>query len=566
MLRQLEIENIAVIEKASVSLHEGFHVFTGETGAGKSILIDAINAVLGGRIRKDLVRTGAAKATVQALFDELDPQVMQSAAQLGYPCDPGENSLLFMREFSPDGKSSCRINGRLATAAILRQLAGKLIDIHGQHDNQALLKAENHVHFIDAFGSLGEEAARFQESFARMNELKNRLNRLQMDEAEKERRIDLLTYQLGEIDEAQLTPGEDETLTAQRRMIQNYSRILQQVNEAAQALDGSDDFDGAVGLSETAAQALSSAGSFDEALQKLGEQVQGICYELQEANSQLRDYLSDFEFDDSALEEIEYRLDLIYKLKRKYGSTIEEILQFAQDCRRQLAELTNVQEETQRLERELEQANHLALRQAQELTQHRREAAHRFASQVSRELAFLDMPSAQLQVSFTFCSLSRRGDYEVEFLVSANVGEPPKPLAKIASGGEISRIMLAMKNVLADTDLVPTMIFDEVDTGVSGRAAQKIGYKLRETAHNKQVICVTHLPQVASQADCHYLIEKSVHSQRTYTQVHEIEGEARVREIARMTAGDKLTPAALENAREMLAQAVPAAKQTKEKG
>lgn len=550
MLRELYIENIAVIEKTEICFDNGFNVFTGETGAGKSILIDSINTVLGARINKDLVRFGENKATVTALFDNIGDDVSAICEEMGYPCDDGQ--IVLSREFTADAKSTCRINAKPATASIVKRLAPLLIDIHGQHDNQSLLKPENHVLFIDSFGSLKALRDDYFKVYSDMKNTASELQTLESDEGEKERRIDLLTYQLNEIDAADLTPGEDDELSSKRRIIKNYSKIFSAVNTASGYLDGSDEFDGITALTENAASELESVADFDESIAKIAARSRELSYELEEINSELKEYIADFEYDDSELEYIEERLDLIYKLKRKYGTDIESVLEYAENCRSELEGLSNSEEKCEALRKKLKELKKLAHDKAAQLADERKKAADRFAKLVCEQLKFLDMPSVVLTVKTHPCELYSNGSETMEFLISANVGEAPRPLSKIASGGEISRIMLAMKNVLSDKDAVQTMIFDEIDTGVSGRAAVKIAEKLRQTAKNKQVICVTHLPQVAAAANHHLLIEKKVYDNRTKTQVRAIYGDERIKEIGRIIGGDNITPAVLKNAAEMI--------------
>ncbi len=443
MLRELYIENIAVIEKTKISFDSGFNVFTGETGAGKSILIDSINTVLGGRINRELVRSGASKAAVCALFDNISENLSEICEEMGYVCE--DASLLLSREFTSDGKSTCRINGKPATVSIVKKIAPMLIDIHGQHDNQALLKPEKHVFFIDAFGELEKLRNTYQNIYSDMKKKAAELNAIQTDEAQKERKIDLLTYQLDEIDSAELTDGEDDELSAKRKIIKNASKIFEHINMACEFLDGNDDFDGALTMLENSASSLEEIADYDESAERIARKSRDLYYELEEISSDIKEYISGFEYDDSELEFIEERLDLINKLKRKYGPGIDNVLSFAEKCRLELENLSNSQERCDELKKQLKELTSKAKREADILAQERRKAAKRFSELVCEQLRYLDMPSVELNVKTHECPLSVNGSETMEFLISANVGEEARPLAKIASGGEISRIMLAIK-------------------------------------------------------------------------------------------------------------------------
>lgn len=554
MLSRLQIENVAVIEKAELALDGGLNVLTGETGAGKSILIDSINLVLGERVSRDIVRTGAPRATVTALFTDVSASVTQAAEALGYESE--DASLLLQRDIAADGRGSCRINGRPATVSLLRELGRLLVNTHGQHDNQALLSPEKHMEYLDSFAGLGGLLERYRGRYGDMTRIQGELGAVRTDEAEKARRTDLLTYQLDEIGKAALEDGEEEELKARRDKIANAEKIAQSVAAARDALSGGEETSGAVGLLEAAASSLEEAAEWSPELGGIAERLRAAAVEADEAGGDLRGEEESLDFDPRELEEIELRLDAIYRLKRKYGGSIAEILRFRDRAQEELEAIENSDETAIRLQKELEEAVRKAGALAGEITAARKKAARAMREQVLRELAFLDMPGVQFTVSLeTLPAPGPDGAERAEFLISANPGSPPRPLVKIASGGELSRVMLAIKNVLADRDDIETAIFDEIDTGVSGRAAQKIGRKLREVARGRQVLCVTHLAQIASQADRHILIEKQVRGGNTYTLLRPLDFEGRKRELARIIGGDPITGATLKTAEEMLESA-----------
>lgn len=551
MLTQLYIQNIAVIEKTSIEFQPGFNIFTGETGAGKSILIDAISAVLGFRASRDLIRTGAERAVVTALFEALSPDTLAALAEFGY--EPEEDgSLLLSREFSAEGKNSCKICGRPATVSILREVAETLINIHGQHDNQALLQPEKHIRFIDSFAGNDELLVRYRQQYGKLQEIKKELEALNMDDAEKKYRIDLLTYQIDEIASAELKPGEEEELTTQKKMITNSAKIVESVNEADLALSGDDEAEGLVAMLDTAKNAISNASRYFSNLEDMAARVDDIYYELREYASEIRGYTTELDLDVGDIDRIESRLDSIYKLKHKYGATIDEVLEFLQRSQEELSTINRSEEMQKKLGAQLAQVTYSAQKLAETLSAARKTAAKSFTAAVGEELKFLDMPFVRLAVENEIGALLPSGIDNMEFTISTNPGEPPKPLSKIASGGELSRVMLSLKNVLADKDRVGTLIFDEIDTGVSGRAAQKIGQKLAQVSKGRQIICVTHLAQVASYADNHLLIEKSVRGERTFTDVRSLTREERVREVARIIGGEAVTETVLRSADEML--------------
>ena len=554
MLSQLYIQNIAVIKEASIDLKEGFNVFTGETGAGKSMLIGAINAVLGERTSRDLIRTGETTAQVSALFTSVSPGVSDLLSQLGYPVEPGEE-LLISREISLDGKTVCRINGKPATASILRQIAGELIHIHGQHDNQQLVTPEQHLRFIDNFGGLEEELRTYQKLYSRLGEIKKQMDALALDESEKARKLDLLQYQIDEITAAELQPGEEEELLSQRKKMRNRERVMEVLSGAKSLIDGDDQMTGLEELLDNLSAQVSAGAQYMDELKAMSARLKEMSYEIRDYQSTLGDLLEEMDYDPRLIDSVEERLDLIYRLKKKYGSSVEEILEFLAKAQKELDDIQFSQQKTEQLETEYNKLLEEATQAAAALSQHRKAAGEAFTRQVGEELTYLDMPSVKLFFSFTQGPLTSNGMDIGQMMISTNPGEPPKPLAKIASGGELSRIMLSIKNTMADKDQVGTLIFDEIDTGVSGRAAQKIGQKLQQVAQNRQVICVTHLAQVAAYGNHHLRIFKTVKNERTFTQVSALSQEEREMELARMMGGDRVTQAALQNVREMLADA-----------
>jgi len=550
MLSQLYIENIAVIQKATIQLEQGFNVFTGETGAGKTILISAINAVLGARTSRGIIRSGENKAVVSALFTQVSGEVARQVEEMGYPVEDGQ--LMVHRELDAGGNGSCRVNGRPATTALLRQISSLLIDIHGQRDSQELLSAEKHMAFVDGFGGLGEDVAAYRKVYDELRQAKEKLDSLQMDESYKLQRQDLLQYQLGEIESANLVPGEEEELLAQRDIIRNSEKITGALGNGYQLLTGGEEGMGLVAGLEELGEELDTASRFIGELEEYQGKVQDLRYDLEELSSTLRGYLDDYNFDPRQLDRIEGRLDLLYRLKKKYGATVEEVIAYGEKCARELDELTFADERAEQLRGEVEKLTAQAEKLAAALSDKRREAGDRFVASIQEELTDLDMPAVRLTLRLTTRELGPSGRDGVEFLLTANPGEEPKPLSKTASGGELSRVMLAIKNVLAGRGGVGTVIFDEIDTGVSGRAAQKIGMKLGQVARSRQVICVTHLAQVAAYAGSHNRIYKTVEGERTYTHVEQLDREERVKELARINVGENITDIAMESAREML--------------
>lgn len=551
MLSQLYIENIAVIRQATIDFQQGFHVFTGETGAGKTILISAINAVLGGRTFKEIIRTGETRATVSALFTEISEELCKKIEVLGYPLE--DNQLLVQREIDLSGKGQCRLDGRPATAAMLREVCSLLIDIHGQHDNQELLSAEKHLGFLDSYGAYPQEMAAYTAAYERMCECAARLDKLQMDESYKLQRMDILQFQIKEIGDAKLTDGEEERLVEQQKRIRNAERITESLGAVYTLLNGNgEEMRGALEALEEVSTELDTAAKYLTEFGGYSEKLSDAYYMLEELGSRARDTLEDADFDPRQLDAIESRLDTIYKLKKKYGNSIAEILEYFERISEEYQSLELSDELTAHLQRELDEANLVLHTVAEALTACRLAAAAEFSERVEQELAYLDMAGVRFSITRREKPYGPTGADEMEFMISTNTGEEAKPLAKIASGGELARIMLAIKNVLAEKDGIGTIIFDEVDTGVSGRAAQKIGKKLAEVARHRQVICVTHLAPVAACAAHHYRIYKTVEDGRTFTRVEELTRPQRVQELARIMVGENITDSALKSAEEML--------------
>ena len=551
MLSELYIKNIAVISQATIAFGPKFNVFTGETGAGKTILVSAINGVLGGRMSRDIIRSGEESAYLSALFTQLPADVCARIEEMGYAMP--DDTLLIAREIG--ARNLCKVNGRPATVQILREIASMLIDVHGQKDNHRLLSPENHIAYIDAFGNLEDCRAQYQELYEKILQVRNRLERVNRHDREKEHQIDLLTYQIGEIEAANLQPGEEEQLLLKRDQIANAEKIIRLLSQSKQLLDGEEESAGILQMVEDLADHLGEVSHFLPQMQPLAQRVEEISYDLSDCVGDLNSSIDRMDYQPQELEQVEERLDLIYRLKRKYGNSVEEILEYLEKSREQLQQLNLSEEKAQELQEEYLRLKPQVQQAADMLTSRRHKAAKEFLSRVKKELEFLNMPSVRLSVSAGRSGWKPDGQDELEFLISSNAGEEPKPLAKIASGGELSRVMLSIKNVLAQKDRVGTAVFDEIDTGVSGKAAQKIGQKLQEVSHNRQVICVTHLAQVAVYADHHLLIEKSEEDGRTYTRIKPLDRQGRVEEIARMISGENLTETAIQNAREMLSLA-----------
>ena len=552
MLSSLQIENVAVIQKANVHFEKGLNVLTGETGAGKSILIDSINAILGNRTSKDLVRTGAAKAVIRAAFDDVPEAVLDSLEKAGYE---RSSALMLSREITAEGKSSCRINGMPATAAVLRELCGGLININGQHDSVGLLNPAHHEGILDAYA---QNRAEYQDYYAVYRELvkvKRELDAQITDESEKQRRIDLLSYQVQEIDDAALTAGEEQTLESRRKVLANASTIRDKIAQCYALLSGDDETPGAVDLLGEASNAVDTAAQLDGELSASAGQLLDLYYNAKDAAADLIGRLDVYDTNDAELDEIEQRIDLIYKLKRKYGDTVEDILAFGEKARQELGLIQSSQERVEHLQAEQHRLYVLAREKAETLTQTRLKAFEELNKRISGTLDFLNMPGVRMALHHARGPLASHGQDSIEFYISTNPGEDPKPLAKIASGGELSRITLAIKNAMADKDAVPTVIYDEIDSGVSGKAASRIGEVLRQSAEGHQILCITHTAQIAALADCHLLIQKNIANERTYTEIHPLDEEGRVDALAHIISGDHVTELSRANAREMLAQA-----------
>lgn len=549
MLSSLQIENVAVIQKANVHFEKGLNVLTGETGAGKSILIDSINAILGNRTSKDLVRTGAAKAVIRAAFEDVPPAVLDSLEKAGYE---RSEALLLSREITAEGKSTCRINGMPATAAVLRELCGGLININGQHDSVGLLNPARHEGILDAYA---QNSAEYQAYYAIYRELvgvKKTLDAMITDESEKQRRIDLLSYQVQEIDDAGLTAGEEQTLESRRKVLANASTIRDRIAQCYALLSGGDEAPGAVDLLGEASNAVDAAAQLDGELSAGAGQLLDLYYTAKDVAADLIGRLDAYDTNDAELDEIEQRIDLIYKLRRKYGDTVEDILAFGERARKELEMIQSSQERVEHLQKEQRRLYTLAREKAEALTQTRLKAFDELNKRISGTLDFLNMPGVRMTLRHSRGPLASHGQDSVEFYISTNPGEAPKPLAKIASGGELSRITLAIKNAMADKDAVPTVIYDEIDSGVSGKAASRIGEVLRQSAECHQILCITHTAQIAALADCHLLIQKNITNERTYTEIHPLDENGRVEALARLISGDHVTELSLANAREML--------------
>lgn len=549
MLSSLQIENVAVIQKAEVHFEPGLNVLTGETGAGKSILIDSINAILGNRTSKDLVRTGASKAVIRAAFEQVPSAVLDKLEQSGYE---RSEALLLSREITAEGKSSCRINGMPATAAVLRDLCGGLININGQHDSVGLLNPAHHLGILDDYAQNRTVFQEYYTLYRKLVQVKRELDALITDEAEKQRKIDLLQYQVQEIEDAGLTAGEEQTLENRRKVLSNASAIRDRLAQSYALLSGSDDAAGAVDLLGETSNAVDAAAQLDPALTAAAGQLLDLYYNAKDVAADLIGRLDAYDTNDAELDEVEQRLDLLYRLKRKYGSTVEDVIAFGQKAREELDSIQHSQQRYDALQAEKLRLYAKAREKAEVLTQTRLKAFEELNTRISGTLDFLNMPGVRMTLRHTRGPLASHGQDSVEFYISTNPGEAPKPLAKIASGGELSRITLAIKNAMADKDAVPTVIYDEIDSGVSGKAAGRIGEVLRQSAQGHQILCITHTAQIAALADCHLLIQKNVSNERTYTEIHPLDENGRVEALVRLISGDHVTELSRANAREML--------------
>lgn len=551
MLELLHIENIAIIEAADIEFAPGFNALTGETGAGKSIVIDSLSAVLGQRTSRELIRTGAEKAFVSAAFSGTVPELTET---LGIQPE-ADGTLLLQREIQTDGKNVCRVNGRPVTVGQLRALGARLLNIHGQHDGQQLLDEEQHIVYLDSFGRVESLAITYAEKYKNFTDIRRQIGALQMDEAEKARRVDTLQYQIEELRRAKLTPGEEEELTARRGMLRNAEKFLDAVAGADYALNGDDSGGGALSALRQAQDALSGVRHLDDAFGQLYERLGEAYSEVYDIAATVEDKRGELDVSPGELDRVESRMDLLYRLKKKYGATVEDMLDYQARCEAELAQIEDAGDTLARLEQALSKAEKEARQAAQALSDARKAAADRLTAQILTELQQLDMGKIRFAVDFAEKPLDSDGMDTVRFLMSANVGEELRPIHKIASGGELARIMLAMKNVLSEQDHVGTMVFDEVDTGVSGRAAQKVAEKMARISRRKQVLCVTHLPQLAAMADTHFSVEKGERGGRTYTEVRRLDREQRRRELARLTGGSHVSQTMLDGAEELLVQA-----------
>ncbi len=558
MLSVLHIENIAVIEQAEILFEGGFNVLTGETGAGKSIVIDAISAILGERTYRDVIRTGANRAFVSAIFTNIPQYDWFSENQVEF--DPQE--LQVQREIYADGRNVCRVNGRPVSVASLKKLGGRLINIHGQHDSQQLFDEENHLTYLDAFARDEQELEAYQQAFSAMQSVQREIQKLSMDESEKLRLVETLTFQIEEIRAANLVSGEEEQLKERRKVLQNAEKLSDALRMADEALYGGDSSDGAAGLLSNAEHALSRVSTISADMQTLHQKISDLMYSVQDAADELRAMRDDLSYSEGELEEIEERLDAIHKLKRKYGASVEDVLAYLADSEQRLDEIEFASDRIETLKKREAELQKETIRQGEILREKRLSAAQAMESRICDELRQLDMPKIRFVCEFTPQQPMQTGLDSVRFLMSANVGENLKPLSKVASGGELARIMLAMKQVLAQQDGVPTLIFDEVDAGVSGRAAQKVAYKLWTVSKGRQVLCVTHLPQIAAMADAEYTVEKRVENERTYTSVLHLDESGRKQELARLIGGSMITETTLAGAAELLRLAAEAKSET----
>ena len=555
MLSLLHIENIAVIQSADIRFDRGFNVLTGETGAGKSIVVDSIDAILGGRTSRDLIRTGAKSALVSAQF--VDVADLPWLEDNGFALENGE--LVLQRQIQQGGRNTCRLNGRPISVTQMQELGRQLINIHGQHDGQQLLDPLCHLSYLDSFGETGGLLQDFQASYSQVSDLSREMARLRMDESEKARRMDALDYQIKELERAELKPGEDEELAQRRQVLRNAGKLMDGLSESGFALSGGDESEGALDLLDRAEGALRSLGRYSEELSALADRLLETRYEIADVAELVEQQREALDVSPGELDRLEGRLDLIYRLRKKYGNTVEEMLAWLDRCRQEREQIQYADERIVQLEQQLKSAVAETARKGQALSAKRREAAERMQQRIQKELADLDMPKVRFQVDFApkegKYHMDETGMDEVQFLMSANVGEDLKPIHKIASGGELARIMLALKNVLAENEEIATLVFDEVDTGVSGRAAQKVARKMSEVALRKQVLCVTHLPQIAAMADVHFSVEKGEREGRTFTAVEQLTRGRRMQELARLAGGEEITDALLHSTGEMLEQA-----------
>ena len=551
MLSQLFIKNIAVIEQATIDFKKGLNIFTGETGAGKTILISAINAILGQRVSKDIIRTGESTGFISALFEDINDNAIEKLTQMGYAQDD-DNSVLISREISTDSKGSCKINGRPANLQILKEFASVLIDIHGQNDNSYLLNRDNHISFLDSYCDLEEKLSEYKELFAKAVKIKRDLDKIKQDDSDKNIKIDMLKYQINEIENAHLVSGELEELKARRKIIRNSEKISTALGESKEIIDGTNEQAGIMDLISTLSKNILDVSNYIGDFESFSQRLDNIYYEIEEIGEDIKDKLSEIDYDVFELNSVEERISALNSLTHKYGEDEDAILEHLEKCKEELNSMEFSEEKAEKLSEELENLLDILKKVAEEISEIRLSGAEDFISKLENELKFLNMPNVKLSIKHEITKLRSGGYDDIEFLISTNLGETPKPLAKIASGGELSRIMLSIKNVFAQKDNIDTSIFDEIDTGISGLAAQKVGEKLKTLSKSRQIICVTHLAQVAMFAGNHLLIKKNAQDGRTFTTITPIEGEMRVEEIARITSGDLITDASIKNARELI--------------
>ncbi len=554
MLSNLKISNIAIIKEAVIDFDNGLNVLTGETGAGKSIIIDAINAILGERTSRELIRTGSNNAEVSAFFENINNDVIDVLNEFGIDNEE-DNSLFISRKISLDGKNFCKVNGASVTVSMLKKIGQALINVHGQMDNHNLLNEELHYTYIDSFAENSDILQEYLNTYNDYCACKKRYDGLIVDEGEKARKIDLLTYQIKEIEDADIKIGETEELEKRRKVLQNAEQLISLVNNAVEIINGNDNFSGVADMLNTASNSLIKASAFDATLNTVSDTVSEMSYNIADCASELNSFLYSLDVDPNELDLIEERLDVLFKLSKKYGQTETEILEFLEKAQKELDEITFSDKLKEELEVELNEKYVVMDKASRKLSANRQNFGEIFIENVKNELAFLDMASISFKIIQNRKAFDETGADEIYFLISANAGEEPKPLSKIASGGELSRIMLAIKNVLASKDNILTLIFDEVDTGVSGRAAQKIGIKLKEVSKNRQVLCVTHLAQIACFADNHFLISKSESENKTYTKVVSLDNNGRIHELARIIGGIEATQLSLDAAAEMIKNA-----------
>ncbi len=551
MLKTLSIENIAVIEKAEIEFSNGFNVLTGETGAGKSIVVDSINAILGERTSKELVRAGSENALVTAYFEDISKEVEQKLNEFDLPCDD-DGALVLSRKISAQGKSTCRINGSVCTVSMLKEVGNLLVNIHGQHDSQTLLNADYHYKFVDMYGSLDGVLDEYKQSFKQLLSVRKQLKALTMDADERDRQIELLDYQIKELSDAEIKVGEWDELKKRKNIILNSQNLLQSLNSALSAFNGSDEYSGISTLLSTAVKEIGSVSDVDSEIKSVYDKAEVLNDSVEVVKDALLDKINSIEFEPEELNRIEERLDLYYTFSNKYGETEQDMLYYLDEAVKKRTAFENSEEELEKLNVQYDEIFNKTVALAQKLTDLRKSTAEKLGNEICKQLEFLDMPKIKFTTSFEKGNLSANGWDKIEFLIATNVGETAKPLAKLASGGELSRIMLAIKSIIAQKDCIDTLIFDEIDTGVSGKASRKIGLKLKELGAFTQVICVTHSAQIASVADSHFLIEKNVENDRTYTNVTVLDYDGRKNELARIMGGINATESLLKSAEELL--------------